>query len=192
MSVRPSMSGSPFVVGTNDREAYPKFWYAAVVKMNCEKRVANQLLKLKVTNYVPIQDEVHLWSDRKKHIQRVLIPMVVFVRAFPEELPQLRAYSFITRFMTMPGSGEIATPIPDQEIERLKFLLDHADSPVELMGHLSVGDSVRITTGKLKGLIGELVMAEDGKATVGVRIHLLGCACVILPRANLEILVDKQ
>lgn len=55
-----------FVNGTNDREAYPKRWVAALVQMNCEKKVASKLDKLGITNYVPIQKEIHQWSDRKK------------------------------------------------------------------------------------------------------------------------------
>ena len=54
------------VNGTNDREACPKRWIAALVQMNCEKKVASKLDKLGITNYVPIQKEVHQWSDRKK------------------------------------------------------------------------------------------------------------------------------
>ena len=69
-----------FVNGTNEREAYPKRWVAALVQMNCEKKVAAILDKMGVANYVPVQQEEHQWSDRKKKIYRVVIPMVVFVR----------------------------------------------------------------------------------------------------------------
>ena len=60
--------GESLVNGTNDREAYPKRWVAALVQMNCEKKVASKLNKLGITNYVPIQKEVHQWSDRKKKL----------------------------------------------------------------------------------------------------------------------------
>lgn len=59
--------GESLVNGTNDREAYPKRWVAALVQMNCERKVASKLDKLGITNYVPIQKEVHQWSDRKKN-----------------------------------------------------------------------------------------------------------------------------
>ena len=35
-----------FADGTNDGEAVPKRWIAALVKMNCEKQVSNKLAKL--------------------------------------------------------------------------------------------------------------------------------------------------
>ena len=34
--------GESLVNGTNDREAYPKRWVAALVQMNCERKVASK------------------------------------------------------------------------------------------------------------------------------------------------------
>lgn len=87
--------GESLVNGTNDREAYPKRWVAALVQMNCEKKVASKLDKLGITNYVPIQKEVHQWSDRKKIIDRIVIPMVVFVHLTPNEEDEFRKLPFI-------------------------------------------------------------------------------------------------
>ena len=67
--------------GTTDREAYPKRWFAVLVQMCTEKKVGEKLNKMKIENYVPTQQEIHLWSDRKKKIDRVVIPMVVFIAA---------------------------------------------------------------------------------------------------------------
>ena len=39
--------------------------------MNCEKKVAAKLDKMGTANYVPVQQEEHQWSDRKKKIDRV-------------------------------------------------------------------------------------------------------------------------
>ena len=74
-----------FADGTNDGEAVPKRWIAALVKMNCEKQVSNKLAKLGYDTYVPTQKEIHQWSDRKKRIDRIVIPMVVFVRLAKNE-----------------------------------------------------------------------------------------------------------
>lgn len=55
-----------FANGTNDREACPKRWIAVLVQMNCEKKTATQLGKAGYETYIPIQQEIHQWSDRKK------------------------------------------------------------------------------------------------------------------------------
>ena len=54
------------VNGTNDREAHPKRWIAVLVQVNCEKKTATRLGKVGYETYIPTQQEVHQWSDRKK------------------------------------------------------------------------------------------------------------------------------
>ena len=56
-----------------------KYWVAALVKINTEKKVGERLSKLGYHSYVPTQTEIHQWSDRKKKIERIVIPMIVFV-----------------------------------------------------------------------------------------------------------------
>lgn len=177
-----------FVNGTNDGEAYPKRWVAALVQMNCEKKVAAKLDKMGIANYVPIQKEEHQWSDRKKRINRVVIPMVVFVRLAQNEEDEFRKLSFILKFITYPGSKELATPIPDEQIEKLKFLLHNADAKVSIVENLKVGDKVRLARGPMKGLEGELSQIEENKPIVSIRIDGLGYACVSVEKTNLEII----
>ena len=139
---------------TSDREAHPKRWVAALVHTNCEKKVATKLEKLGIENYVAIQKEEHQWSDRKKKIDRIVIPMVVFVRLAKNEEDEFRRLPFIMKFISYPGSNELATPIPDNQIEQLRFLLEHSEYPITFCNNIEVGDTVRIVKGLLKGFIG--------------------------------------
>ena len=177
-----------FVNGTNDREAYPKRWVAVLVQMNCEKKVAAKLDKMGIANYVPVQEEEHQWSDRKKKIDRIVIPMVVFVRLAQNEEDEFRRLSFIFKFITYPGSKELATPIPDEQIEKLKFLLHNADAKVSIAENLKVGDRVRLVRGPMKGFEGELSYIEENKPIVAIRIDGLGYACVSVEKVNLEVI----
>lgn len=170
------------VNGTNDREAYPKRWIAVLVQVNCEKRTATILRKEGYETYIPTQQEVHQWSDRKKKVDRLIMPMVVFVRASLREEEWLRNQSFIHRLLALPGSDEdkkrFATPIPDNQIERLKFLIENADSEVTIVSNFKVGDSVRVISGPLNGLEGVVSEIDEKSSVVGVRIDGLGYACV--------------
>ena len=179
---------SSLVNGTNDREARPKRWVAALVQMNCEKKVATKLDKLGIENYVAIQTEEHQWSDRKKKINRVVIPMVIFIRLVKDEEDKFRRLSFILKFITYPGSKELATPIPDEQIDKLKFLLHNADAKVSIVENLKVGDKVRLVRGPMKGLEGELSYIEENKPIVAIRIDGLGYACVSVDKINLEVI----
>ena len=170
------------VNGTNDREAYPKHWIAMLVQVNCEKKTATRLGKVGYETYIPTQQEVHQWSDRKKKVDRLIMPMVVFVRATVREEEWLRDQSYIHKLLALPGSDEdkkkFATPIPDSQIERLKFLLENAESEVTIVSNFKVGDSVRVMSGPLKGLEGVVSEADEKSSIVGVQIDGLGYACV--------------
>lgn len=170
---------------TTDREAHPKRWIAALVQMCTEKKVGERLTKLGVENYVPTQTEIRQWSDRKKKVERVVIPMVVFVHTDEKTERTLRMHSFIRKILTYPGQTNAAV-IPDDQIDRLKFMLRQSDSPVEIMEHhLQVGDKVHIVRGALQGLEGELYKNVD-KSMVAIHIEALGYACVSVSVEDIE------
>ena len=171
---------------TTDREAYPKRWVAALVQMCMEKKVGERLTKLGIENYVPTQTEIRQWSDRKKKVERVVIPMVVFVHTNEKTERSLRMHSFIRKILTYPGQTAAAV-IPDDQINRLKFMLRQSDSPVEMMErHLEVGDKVHIVRGALQGLEGELCKCVPDKSMVAIRIEGLGYACVSVSIEDIE------
>ena len=175
-----------FVNGTNDGEAYPKRWVAVLVQMNCEKKVASKLDKLGVTNYVPIQKEEHQWSDRKKTIERVVIPMIVFVYLSSNEEDDFRKLPFILKFITYPGSKELATPIPDEQIANLKTLLEKAPNQVCFESRvIHEGDKVKIIKGPLKGLEG-YVIQENATSLLVLEIELLGCVKLKIDKSFLS------
>ena len=170
---------------TTDREAHPKRWIAALVQMCTEKKVGERLTKLGIENYVPTQTEIRQWSDRKKKVERVVIPMVVFVHTDEKTERSLRMHSFIRKILTYPGQTAAAV-IPDDQIDRLKFMLRQSDSSVEMMEHhLQVGDKVQIVRGALQGLEGELYKNVD-KSMVAIHIEALGYACVSVSVEDIE------
>ena len=185
-NVYSSESGLPSVVSvTTGREAHPKRWVAALVQMCTEKKVGERLTKLGIENYVPTQTEIRQWSDRKKKAERVVIPMVVFVHTDEKTERSLRMHSFIRKILTYPGQTNAAV-IPNDQIDRLKFMLRQADSPVEMMEHLQVGDKVHIVRGALQGLEGELCKCVPDKSMVAIHIEALGYACVSVSVEDVE------
>ena len=174
---------------TNGSEAYPKYWFAALVQINSEKRVASKLNQLNIENYVPTQQEVHQWSDRKKKVDRIVIPSIVFVHIDRRTERQLRQYSFIYRLLSYPGE-KMAAIIPDNQIEQLKLMLNNANTNVEVTGSIyEIGEEVEIVQGPLKGISGELCYFEKGKPKVGIYLELLGYACVSV---NIDDVISKN
>ena len=168
---------------TNDREAYPKRWVAALVHTNCEKKAASKLDKLGIENYVAIQTEEHQWSDRKKKIDRIVIPMVVFVRLAKNDEDEVRRLPFIVKFISYPGSNDLATPIPDEQIEQIQFLLKHSESPVTFSAHIEIGDAIRIVKGPLKGFTGYCCGVSNSE--IAIHLELLGYAITRISKTDI-------
>lgn len=179
-----------FANGTNDREAYPKRWIAVLVQVNCERSTAKKLSNAGFETYVPAQQEIHLWSDRKKKVDRILIPMTIFVKATIDEERWLREQTFILKLLALPGSDEnkrgYASPIPDEQIDNLKFLLEHAEDTVSMEKTINVGDTVSVVGGPLRGIKAIVSETSEKCSIVAIQITGLGYACIKIDKKYLE------
>lgn len=162
-----------------------KHWLVACIQSNREKKTYERLISLGIESFLPLQEEIHQWSDRRKKVQRVVIPMCVFVRVADSERLQILQLPSVNRFMVLRGENTPAM-IPDSQMERFKFMLDYSEQAVEMCyEHLQLGERIRVVKGPLAGLEGELVTV-GGKSKVAVRIDILGTALVEIPLGFIE------
>lgn len=148
--------------GTGEGVAYSKRWYVALVRMHHEKKVAERLNKMGIENFVPVQQELHQWSDRRKMVESVLLPMMIFVHVDPKERKEVLSFSTVSRYMVLRGESSPAV-IPDEQMARFRFMLDYSEEAVSMSTTLLArGEKVRVIKGPLTGLVGELVNV-DGK-----------------------------
>ena len=163
--------------GTGEGVAHSKRLYVALVRMHHEKKVAERLSKMGIDSFVPVQQQIHQWSDRRKMVDTVLLPMMVFVHVNPKERMEVLSFSTVSRYMVMRGESTPAV-IPDEQMARFRFMLDYSEEAVCMNDTpLARGEKVRVIKGPLSGLVGELVTV-GGKSKIAVRLNMLGCACV--------------
>ena len=165
--------------------AHPKRWLVALVRVSHEKKTSERLSKMGIENFLPVQQEVHQWSDRRKVVERVLLPMMIFVHVDLYEQKEVLTLGSISRYMVLRGESTPAL-IPDSQMERFRFMLDYSEQAVEMCSeHLQPGEQVKVIKGPLTGLTGEL-MTMDGKSKLAVRINMLGAAQVEVPVGFVE------
>lgn len=166
--------------------ACPKRWLVAIVRICHEKKTSERLTKMGIENFIPIQQTIHQWSDRRKVVHQVLLPMMLFVRVDSLEQKEVLTLSSISRYMVLRGESTPAV-IPDDQMLRFKFMLDYSDDTVCMSTSALVpGERVKVIKGPLTGLEGELVNV-NGKSKVAVRLTMLGCACVDIPVGCVEL-----
>ena len=79
--------------------------------------------------------------------------------------------------------------ISDKEINRLKFMLGQSDIPIDVTARSYVkGAKVRVISGSLIGLEGEVVDMSTSKVELTVDMDLLGCAKLIIDTVDLELI----
>lgn len=167
-----------------------KNWLAAYVRLYHEKKTCDRLRCMGIESYLPIQEEMHQWSDRRKKVERIVIPMIIFVRVSNEERAIPLSLSSVNRYMVLRGESTPAI-IPDVQMEKFRFMLDYSKEAVELCtSPLAPGEWVKIIKGPLTGLEGELVTI-GGKSKVAIRLEALGCAQVDVPLSFIEKCTDR-
>ncbi|MBO5250519.1 MAG: UpxY family transcription antiterminator [Bacteroidaceae bacterium] len=172
---------------TNPLSTSERHWYVAYTKLFHERKTAENLQKMGIRSFVPIREEIHQWSQRKKKVMKVLIPQMIFIYATPTERLEALTLSAISHYMVLRGEHTPAV-IPNDQMERFMFMVDYSDETIEMFtSTLEIGQTVKVIKGPLNGLKGELVEIE-GKSKVVVRLDMLGCAGVDMPAGYVEAL----
>jgi len=172
------------------------YWFVAIVNHNSEKQSSEKLSRLGVTNYLPTQTEIRVWKNgRKSKVERIVIPSTIFVYCTEQRRKEIVGFPFIFRFMTNKASSvkdstnKPLAIIPDNEIERLKFMLGQSDIPVEITEKpFKPGDKVRVVRGNLAGLEGEVMDMNNAKSELIVTLNFIGCARLSIDTSNLKII----
>lgn len=163
----------------------PRQWLVAYVQSCLEKKTAQRLAAMGIECYLPVQSEIRQWSDRRKRVDRLVIPMMIFVHVTPQERPLPLSLQAVSRYMVLRGESTPAI-IPDEQMDRFRFMLDYSPEAVEMCSApLAPGDAVKVIKGPLAGLEGELITV-NGKSKVAVRLDMLGCAHVDVPIGFVE------
>ena len=174
------------VNGTDDREARSGGWYVARVQMNCERKSAQRIKALGIDTYVPVQEVIRQWSDRKKKVEKILIPLMVFFKGDEAEANQVQRLTFVYDLLKAPGERKAAV-IPDSQIQKLMFMVGNSDEDVTIeQDPILEGDRVRVVRGSLQGLEGYAVTSQDGNTKISIVIEKLFCASVRIDSADLQ------
>ena len=131
----------------------PHRWFAIQTLSRHEKVVRGQLEMRNVEHFLPTMKRLSQWTDRKKEIEVPLFAGYCFARfSLANRLPVLQSQGVVC----VVGSGGRPEPIPDEEIESLKILIN---SPFDYVccPYLREGMLVEVIRGPLQGVKGRVV-----------------------------------
>ena len=142
-----------FVNAKLDSKSEGLKWYALHVHARKEQLVASQLQNRSLECFLPTYKSLRKWSDRTKEMQQALFPGYVFCRFDYENRHPVVMTTGVTQVV---GTGKVAIPIADSEIEALQVAVS-SGVPAQPWPYLRTGEYVQVNYGHLAGLQGILV-----------------------------------
>ncbi|MBN2614265.1 MAG: UpxY family transcription antiterminator [Bacteroidales bacterium] len=162
-----------------------KAWYALYVKSRSEKKVAAQLEGEGIEFYLPLEQRLKQWSDRKKWVEEPLFRSYIFVHISEKDYFRTLVVHGAVRYVTFEGK---AVRVPPQQIEAIKLYLNEKEPVSTDQEHWEVGQKVEVLSGKLTGLQGKLVDVK-GKKKVRIMIDVVNSALYLnLPKNQLRVI----
>jgi transcription antitermination factor NusG len=158
-------------------------WYAVYTKPRSEKKLAERLKDQGIESFLPIRRTLKQWSDRKKMVDEPLISSYVFVNIFQYNYFEVLNTPGAVRYIWFCGKPAV---IPESQIKTLKLILSQEVDIDCVSTTLPRGTVVKVVSGPLKELTGELVNYA-GKHKVVIRIdHVEKAILLTISPALLE------
>ena len=136
-------------------------WYALYLRSRYEKKVYEDLGKKNVEAFLPLIEEVRIWTDRKKKIQEPLFRGYIFVKTDLRDKEMILITDGVVRFVGINHK-------PSSQIEWLRRVIGESKE-VQHEEFLKVGERVKIIAGPLSGIEG-IVSRTNGDSRVVISI----------------------
>jgi transcription antitermination factor NusG len=129
-------------------------WYACYTRPRAEKLVYERLIENGVETFLPLQKTFRVWSDRKKLVEKPLLPSYIFVKTRRKKFPDVFKIPGLVKFVNFEGQP---ASIPQREIDNLRLLINSEEEIEVTTEKFERGDGVEVISGSLVGLTGELI-----------------------------------
>lgn len=165
-------------------EQHTDSWLVLRTKSRHENIVADILLQKQITAYLPKYKVLRSCLGRKKLVELPLFPGYVFVRP---RLEQFEGMRYIRGSCGFIRTGHEPAKMPEGDLEAIRELIE-SGSTLSVSPELIIGQRIRILSGPLTGLEGELVSVKNQQMLI-VNVNLLNsCVCVSVDRELIEAL----
>lgn len=145
-------------------------WYALHTHARHERVVEHRLREQGMETFLPVVQEVHRWSDRKKTVEVPLFTCYIFVHCAlnDHDRTMVHRVDSVLGFVGVRGAG---SPIPDEQIASIRTVLEQAPA-CRAHPFLKAGQRVRVRGGALDGVEG-LFLSENGDHSLVISVDAI-------------------
>ena len=128
-------------------------WFVIYTKPNSELTVSEGINSIGIQAYCPTFTQIKQYSDRKKKVQKPLLPSYVLVKLSEQDRPKVFAIPGVVRYLFWLGKPAV---VREEEIELLRNNLKGVFDDAKI-SKLSIGKEYTIPSGPLKGQTGKVL-----------------------------------
>ncbi|MBN2166190.1 MAG: UpxY family transcription antiterminator [Marinilabiliaceae bacterium] len=150
-------------------------WYALYTRSRTEKKVFEQFSIAGIESYLPMKKELRQWSDRKKWVEMPLINSYIFVKLPSIRLRDVYNIHGVVAFVNDNGKPAI---IPNNQIDAMRRTIDNHLSFSVQSTQLEKGQTIKITSGPLVGIEGEILQIKGSKKLI-IQVSHIGYTMII-------------
>lgn len=189
LTVRPQVAAP--IAGDDGEAMANTHWYAACVRMNCEKRFQTDIEEFfkkeghPLETWIAVQKQIRLNSRGKRVVREIVVlSTFVFVRVRKAHLNAIRFRSDVYRMLSEPGTN-VPYVIPDKQIEDVRRVID--SGAAEILNHTIVkGDKVRVIDGELTGVVAYVQRVQRKTVVIACEIRNVIGAAIEISRDQIE------
>lgn len=143
-----------------------KHWHVIYTRPRHEKHTARSLERKGIECYLPLRTELRQWHDRKKKIESPVFPGYLFVQVDSREMLQVYYTDGFVKFIATEDKPDI---VPEGDIRTLRrALVGDFEISTEAF---ELGDKVRVASGPMKGLQGNLIrFKQNSKLVINIDV----------------------
>ncbi len=151
-----------------------QLWHVVHVKPRAEKKLRSYLDALHIWSYLPSRVRTRKVQRRTERIEEPIFPGYLLVRLKEGE----RAEVFRTNLVVSLIYLDRPRPVIHQLRDVMKAVKSEREMRIALPSEVSVGDTVRIAEGPLKGIVGHVVK-NDKKSVLVIDVEVFGNAVAV-------------
>ncbi len=137
-------------------------WFVFYTYPKAEKWVYNLLVDGGFETYLPLQEEVRQWHDRKKKLQIPLFPNYIFVKTSLIKIYEVLKFPRIIRCIKF---NNIPSRIRNDEIDLIRHV-ERNFTNIIVSNRLERGEKVTIQGGPLNGITGIIEETKDTRHVI--------------------------
>ena len=143
-------------------------WFALYTRSNFERKVVENLSSKNIEAYCPTFKTIKQYSDRKKKVEKVLLPNYVFVKVNSTNRENVFSADGVLRYVYWMGKP---AKIRSIEIDQMKSYLNQFYDDFS-MEKIELNSDYKVKSGLFKGITGEVVSL--GKNNIKLALNTLG------------------